>query len=91
MALCSVLVFTAPAAAALGGSQTTSIIFKSWCLKLFTNMFAEFTTNPLGGIGGVTITAAPSGASGATGVVQIVYPLYFFRIPMTSSFFSTLP
>lgn len=62
--LLGVLVFTAPVAFALGGSQSTSNIFKSWCrmlggqifllvmnawcLKLFTNMFGEFIANPLG-------------------------------------------
>ena len=37
--LLGVLVFTAPVAFALGGSQSTSTILGSWCLKLFTNMF----------------------------------------------------
>ncbi len=62
--LLGVLVFTAPVAFALGGTQSTSNIFKSWCrmlggqlfllvmnawcLKLFTNMFGEFIANPLG-------------------------------------------
>jgi len=62
--LLGVLVFTAPVAFALGGSQSTSNIFKNWCrmlggqlfllvmnawcLKLFTNMFGEFIANPLG-------------------------------------------
>ena len=62
--LLGVLVFTAPVAFALGGAQSTSNIFKSWCrmlggqifllvmnawcLKLFTNMFGEFIANPLG-------------------------------------------
>lgn len=58
-----VLVFTAPMAFALGASRSTNHIFKSWCrvlasqlfllvmnawcLKLFTNMVAEFLANPL--------------------------------------------
>lgn len=58
-----ILVFTAPVAFALGASRSTSNIFKSWCrtfasqlfllvmnawcLKLFTNMVAEFLANPL--------------------------------------------
>ena len=62
--LLGVLVFTAPVAFALGGSQSTSNIWRSWCrmlggqlfllvmnawcLKLFTNMFGEFIANPLG-------------------------------------------
>ena len=58
-----ILVFTAPVAFALGASRGTANIFKSWCrvfgsqlfllimnawcLKLFTNMVAEFLANPL--------------------------------------------
>ena len=58
-----ILVFTAPVAFALGASRGTANIFKSWCrvfgsqlfllimnawcLKLFTDMVAEFLANPL--------------------------------------------
>lgn len=58
-----ILVFTAPVAFALGASRSTNNLFKSWCrvfgsqlflllmnawcLKLFTNMVAEFLANPL--------------------------------------------
>lgn len=61
--LLGVLVFTAPVAFAMGASQSTSNIFKSWCrmlggqfflllmnawcLKLFTSMFGTFIANPL--------------------------------------------
>ena len=61
--LLGVLVFTAPVPIALGASQTTSAIFKSWCrmfagqlfllimnawcLKLFTSMVGHFLANPL--------------------------------------------
>lgn len=61
--LLSVLVYTAPVAFAMGASQTTSGIFKSWCrmlggqifllimnawcLRLFTNMVGTFLSNPL--------------------------------------------
>jgi len=61
--LLGVLVFTAPVAFALGASQTTSNIFKSWCrmlggqifllvmnawcLRLFTSMVGNFIANPL--------------------------------------------
>lgn len=61
--LLGVLVYTAPVAFALGASQTTSNIFKSWCrmfggqiflllmnawcLRLFTSMVGAFLSNPL--------------------------------------------
>lgn len=61
--LLGVLVFTAPVAVSMGGSQSTGNIFKSWCrmlggqiflllmnawcLKLFTSMFGEFLANPM--------------------------------------------
>ena len=61
--LLGVLVYTAPVAFALGSSQTTSQIFKSWCrmlggqifllimnawcLRLFTSMVGTFLSNPL--------------------------------------------
>ena len=61
--LLGVLVFTAPIAFAMGASQTTSSIFKSWCrmlggqifllimsawcLRLFTSMVGTFLSNPL--------------------------------------------
>ena len=61
--LLGVLVFTAPAAFAMGASQSTSNIFKSWCrmfggqvflllmnawcLRLFTTMVGTFLANPL--------------------------------------------
>ena len=61
--LLGVLVFTAPVAFAMGASQSTSDIFKSWCrmfagqvfllmmnawcLKLFTSMVGAFIANPL--------------------------------------------
>ena len=61
--LLGVLVFTAPVAFAMGASQTTSEIFKSWCrmlggqifllimnawcLRLFTSMVGTFLSNPL--------------------------------------------
>ena len=61
--LLGVLVFTAPVAFAMGASQATSNIFKSWCrmfagqiflllmnawcLKLFTSMVGAFIANPL--------------------------------------------
>ncbi len=61
--LLGVLVFTAPVAFAMGASQTTSNIFKSWCrmfggqifllimnawcLRLFTSMVGSFLANPL--------------------------------------------
>ncbi len=61
--LLGVLVYTAPVAFAMGASQTTSNIFKSWCrmfggqvfllvmnawcLRLFTSMFGTFIANPL--------------------------------------------
>jgi len=61
--LLGVLVFTAPMAFALGASQSTSSIFKSWCrmfagqmfllvmnawcLRLFTTMVGTFIANPL--------------------------------------------
>ena len=61
--LLGVLVFTAPVAFAMGASQTTSGIFKSWCrmlggqifllimnawcLRLFTSMVGTFLSNPL--------------------------------------------
>ena len=61
--LLGVLVFTAPVAFAMGASQSTNGIFKSWCrmfagqvflllmnawcLKLFTSMVGAFLSNPL--------------------------------------------
>ena len=61
--LLGVLVFTAPVAFAMGASQSTSDIFKSWCrmfagqvfllmmnawcLKLFVSMVGAFIANPL--------------------------------------------
>ena len=61
--LLGVLVFTAPVAFAMGASQATSNIFKSWCrmfagqvflllmnawcLRLFTSMVGAFLANPL--------------------------------------------
>ncbi len=61
--LLGVLVYTAPVAFAMGTSQATSNIFKSWCrmfggqvflllmnawcLKLFTSMVGAFLANPL--------------------------------------------
>ena len=58
-----VLVYTAPVALAMGASQTTGNIFKSWCrmfggqiflllmnawcLRLFTSMVGSFLSNPL--------------------------------------------
>ena len=61
--LLGVLVFTAPVAFAMGASQSTSSIFKSWCrmfagqvflllmnawcLRLFTSMVGAFIANPL--------------------------------------------
>jgi len=61
--LLGVLVFTAPIAFAMGASQSTGNIFKSWCrmlggqifllmmnawcLRLFTNMVGNFLANPL--------------------------------------------
>lgn len=61
--LLGILVFTAPVAFALGASQTTAPIFKSWCrmlagqiflllmnawcLRLFTSMVGTFLSNPL--------------------------------------------
>ena len=61
--LLGVLVFTAPVAFAMGASQTTSNIFKSWCrmfggqvflllmnawcLRLFITMVGTFISNPL--------------------------------------------
>ncbi len=61
--LLGVLVYTAPVAFAMGASQTTSNIFKSWCrmfggqvfllimnawcLRLFTSMVGAFLSNPL--------------------------------------------
>ena len=61
--LLGVLVFTAPVAFAMGASQPTSSIFKSWCrmfggqvflllmnawcLRLFTSMVGAFISNPL--------------------------------------------
>lgn len=65
--LLGVLVYTAPVAFALGGSQNTANIFKSWCrmlggqiflllmnawcLKLFTTMVGVFIADPMG-VGG---------------------------------------
>ena len=61
--LLGVLVYTAPVAFAMGASQTTSNIWKSWCrmlggqiflllmnawcLRLFTSMVGSFISNPL--------------------------------------------
>lgn len=61
--LLGVLVYTAPVAFAMGASQSTSNIFKSWCrmfggqiflllmnawcLRLFTSMVGSFLSNPL--------------------------------------------
>ncbi len=61
--LLGVMVFTAPVAFAMGASQTTSNIFKSWCrmfagqiflllmnawcLRLFVSMVGAFIANPL--------------------------------------------
>lgn len=61
--LLGILVFTAPVAFAMGASQTTGNIFKSWCrmfggqlfllimnawcLRLFTSMVGTFLSNPL--------------------------------------------
>ena len=61
--LLGVLVYTAPVAFAMGSSQTTSNIFKSWCrmfggqvflllmnawcLRLFVSMVGAFMSNPL--------------------------------------------
>lgn len=61
--LLGVLVYTAPVAFAMGASQTTGNIFKSWCrmfggqvfllvmnawcLRLFTSMVGAFISNPL--------------------------------------------
>lgn len=61
--LLGVLVFTAPVAFAMGASQSTGSIFKSWCrmlggqiflllmnawcLRLFTSMVGTFLANPL--------------------------------------------
>lgn len=61
--LLGVMVFTAPVAFAMGASQSTGNIFKSWCkmfagqifllsmnawcLKLFTSMVGSFIANPL--------------------------------------------
>ena len=61
--LLGVLVFTAPVAFAMGASQSTASIFKSWCrmfagqvflllmnawcLRLFTSMVGAFLANPL--------------------------------------------
>jgi len=61
--LLGVLVYTAPVAFAMGASQTTNNIFKSWCrmfggqvfllimnawcLRLFTSMVGTFIANPL--------------------------------------------
>ena len=61
--LLGVMVFTAPVAFAMGASQTTGNIFKSWCrmlggqiflllmnawcLRLFTSMVGNFIANPL--------------------------------------------
>ena len=61
--LLGVLVYTAPVAFAMGASQSTSNIFKSWCrmfggqvfllimnawcLRLFTSMVGSFLANPL--------------------------------------------
>lgn len=61
--LLGVLVYTAPVAFAMGASQMTSSIFKSWCrmvggqvflllmnawcLRIFTSMIGNFLSNPL--------------------------------------------
>ena len=61
--LLGVLIYTAPVAFAMGASQSTSNIFKSWCrmfggqvfllimnawcLRLFTSMVGNFISNPL--------------------------------------------
>ena len=61
--LLGVLVYSAPVAFAMGASQTTSNIFKSWCrmfggqiflllmnawcLRVFTSMVGAFLSNPL--------------------------------------------
>ena len=61
--LLGVLVYTAPVAIAMGASQSTSNIFKSWCrmlggqvfllimnawcLRLFISMVGSFIANPL--------------------------------------------
>lgn len=61
--LLGLLVYTAPAAFGMGGSQTTANIFKSWCrmlggqiflllmnawcLRVFTSMVGQFLSNPL--------------------------------------------
>lgn len=61
--LLGVIIYTAPVAFAMGASQSTSNIFKSWCrmfggqiflllinawcLRLFTSMVAGFLANPL--------------------------------------------
>ncbi len=61
--LLGVLVYTAPVAFAMGASQTTANIFKSWCkmlggqvflllmnawcLRIFTSMVGTFLSNPL--------------------------------------------
>lgn len=61
--LLGVLIFTAPVAFSMGGSQNTANIFKSWCrmfggqlflllmnawcLRLFTSMVGSFLSNPL--------------------------------------------
>ena len=61
--LLGVIIYTAPVAFAMGASQSTSNIFKSWCrmlggqlfllimnawcLKLFTSMVGSFLANPL--------------------------------------------
>ncbi len=61
--LVGVLVFTAPMAFAMGGSQSTANIFKAWCrmfagqlfllmmnawcLRLFTSMIGNFIADPL--------------------------------------------
>lgn len=61
--LLGVLVYTAPMAFSMGGSQNTVNIFRSWCrmlggqifmilmnvwcLRVFTSMFANFISNPL--------------------------------------------
>lgn len=61
--LLGVIVYTAPMAFAMGSSQSTSSIFKSWCrmfggqifllimnawcLRLFTSMVGNFLSNPL--------------------------------------------
>ena len=61
--LLGVLVYTAPVAFAMGASESTANIFKSWCkmvggqifllimnawcLRLFTSMVGTFLSNPL--------------------------------------------